>query len=206
MTENKCTLIVFVKNPRPGKVKTRLAESVGDKKALRIYHRLLEYTKSVVRPLAIAGDAEIQVWFSSHIPENGFWKELDIQQKVQQPGDLGERMNHASETVFDEGYEKAVIIGSDCAELTASRIREAFRTLDRVDVVIGPSDDGGYYLIGLNSVQPRLFEAMPWSEPDLLRQTIDRIKEEGLSCTLLERLNDVDTLEDWESVKDRLPV
>lgn len=198
----RSVLIVFVKNPRPGDVKTRLAESVGDEKALQIYEKLLNYTRSVIEPLS--ADVRIQVWFSGYIPDNDFWEDMDIGKRVQQGSDLGERMNHACATVFSEGFERAVVIGSDCADLTTPILAKAFKELERNDVVIGPSEDGGYYLIGMSALYRTLFRDKPWSTPRLLRQTMDSVEREGLACSLLEPLNDVDNGRDWERAREKL--
>ncbi|MDX1618943.1 MAG: TIGR04282 family arsenosugar biosynthesis glycosyltransferase [Balneolaceae bacterium] len=201
MRDNESLLVVFVKNPRRGKVKTRLAETMGDKRALRIYERLLDYTKRIVKPLD--EKLRIEVWFSDHIPEDDFWGDIDLEKKVQPEGSLGERMAYACRKAFSEGRKKVVIIGSDCAELSARHLVEAFEKLDRFDVVIGPSDDGGYYLIGMSELYRPLFANKSWSTSRLFRQTMQAIENENLSCSLLERLNDVDTEEDWLRVKEQ---
>lgn len=199
ITGQSSVLIVFVKNLRRGKVKTRLAESVGEEKALQIYRRLLNYTASVIEPLK----ANIQIWFSDHIPKSDFWDDMIVEKKVQQEGDLGDRMKHACFTAFNEGYEKSVVIGSDCAELTTAILNEAFDELERNNVVIGPTKDGGYYLIGMTGLYPQLFDDMPWSTSGLFQQTINTIESEGIAYSLLETLNDVDTVEDWNRIKNQ---
>lgn len=193
-------LMVFVKNPVPGKVKTRLAEEVGPGEALAIYHRLLRYTREIVGILNTA----IQIWYSGFVPREDHWDEIVNRKELQQGDDLGERMEYAFDTVFKEGYARAVIIGSDCAELTPGILEQAFQALDQADLVVGPSKDGGYYLLGMKELHSPLFRHKDWSTPGLYGQTMDEIEEASLTCSVLPVLNDVDTLEDWVRVRDHL--
>lgn len=199
MTDQSSLLIVFVKNPRPGKVKTRLAESVGDSQAFQIYCQLLHHTKHILKNLEMA----VQVWFSDSIPENGFWDQPGVQKRKQQGEDLGSRMKYAFQKAFSDGFERVIIIGSDCAELTASIINKAFDELEKHDMVVGPSKDGGYYLLGMTGLHKRLFEDKAWSTPEVFNQTTVDIKAMGLSYVRLPVLNDVDTKEDWDEVKNK---
>lgn len=198
---SKEVLIIFVKNPREGEVKTRLAESVGDPKALRIYAKLLEYTRDIVRPLKV----DLQVWYSSYIPLNDLWDNAGAEKRTQQGENLGARMKHAFNTVFAEGYNRAVIIGSDCAQLESSIIQQAFENLKTFNTVIGPSTDGGYYLLGMDSMYGELFEDITWSTDHVFENTIQIIEDRNLSCRRLQSLNDVDTIDDWQQVKSQFP-
>ncbi|MDZ7691497.1 MAG: TIGR04282 family arsenosugar biosynthesis glycosyltransferase [Balneolaceae bacterium] len=198
---SKEVLIIFVKNPREGEVKTRLAKSVGDQKALRIYTKLLEYTRDIVRPVAV----DLQVWYSSYIPLKDLWDNTGAEKRTQQGENLGDRMKHAFKTVFAEGYNRAVIIGSDCAQLDSSIIQQAFENLESFHTVIGPSTDGGYYLLGMDSMYGELFEDMTWSTGHVFEDTIQTIKNKNLSCQRLQSLNDVDTIDDWKQVKSQFP-
>lgn len=193
-------LMVFVRNPVAGKVKTRLARDVGDEKALRIYQKLLTYTREIIRSVPV----QKQIWYSDNIPENNRWRGQHVDYKVQVGADLGERMKHAFSDAFGQGYDRAVIIGSDCAELTSAHLRETYRRLQNTDLVIGPSEDGGYYLLGMNEFHPRLFDDIDWSTDRVFSQTLDRVNSLGLEYHLLEELNDVDYQEDWNSVKNKL--
>lgn len=193
-------LIIFVKNPVAGKVKTRLAQTVGDKKALQIYKKLLDYTLGISSEV----DAAKQIWYSDEIPqENGVNRPV-FGKKVQKGADLGERMKYAFQQVFAEGFHRAVIIGSDCAELTSDHLKKAYKRLKKWDLVIGPAEDGGYYLLGMKRFHPQLFENINWSTNRVLRQTLNRAEGLGLSPSLLPELNDVDYKEDWDSVKEKL--
>ena len=113
------TLLVFIRNPQPGKVKTRLARTVGDEEALRIYHILLERTRTA----ALGVQAERWLFYSDFIDKNDDWPEADFSKKMQTNGDLGGRMEQAFRTAFEAGAKKAVIIGSDCPELTGGLLQ-----------------------------------------------------------------------------------
>ena len=198
--QEKAVLIIFLKNPVRGKVKTRLAETVGPDKALRIYHQLLAYTRDLANSLEV----KKQVWYSEHAEERDGWDPATCTLKVQQGDDLGEKMKNAFVEAFREGCKPVVIIGSDCAELTEGLLIQAFDSLVHNDVVIGPSEDGGYYLLGMNAHHPDLFEDIPWSTPDVLSKTLIKVKQKGLDLCLLPELNDVDLESDWSKVRHRL--
>ncbi|MFH5831400.1 TIGR04282 family arsenosugar biosynthesis glycosyltransferase [Halalkalibaculum sp. DA3122] len=192
-------ILVFVKNPHQGKVKTRLAESVGAQKALQIYHQLLRYTCDVVKPL----EADVQVWYSDYIPLNDMWDEVGAEKRTQIGETLGQRMKHAFNCGFAGGYQRIGIIGSDCAQLETDHLRQAFRELEGNEVVAGPSRDGGYYLLGMRNYYPELFEDKEWSTSGVYAATVADIDSLDLSFAELPELNDVDTLDDWKEVKYR---
>lgn len=198
MPENK--LIIFVKNEEVGKVKTRLAESIGDRKALQVYQCLLKHTHSVTLPLKV----NKEVWYSKEIEQKDIWSHGHYSKKVQKGSDLGQKMAYAFKTSFQNDTSKVVIIGSDCAEITPEILEKAYDELSRSDVVIGPARDGGYYLLGMNKFNPQLFEGVEWSTDQVLQTTLETIKQLGLSYSKLHTLNDVDTFEDWLQVKDEM--
>lgn len=185
-----------------GKVKTRLAETVGSEKALHIYEKLTDYTHSVSE----AVDVDRQVWYSDFIAKDDVWDKGQRQfvKKLQQGEGLGERMRNAFQQAFEKGYQKVIIIGSDCAELTPELISESYQQLEEHDLVIGPSEDGGYYLLGMHKFYGRLFKDMPWSTAEVLPQTLQIAEKLDLNFYLLPVLNDVDNEEDWQTVKDAL--
>lgn len=187
--KNKNSLIIFTKNPVLGNVKTRLAKSVGNKKALEIYNFLLQKTMQVTAMV----NAEKTVYYADYVNENDGWSAKTYSKKVQYGADLGERMQHAFEQTL-RNSEKAVIIGCDCFELTDTIIHEAFLKLESYDAVIGPANDGGYYLLALKTVPPKLFNNKKWGTNTVLKETLHNLKNQKVH--LLEPLNDVDTLED----------
>jgi rSAM/selenodomain-associated transferase 1 len=198
-TKNK--LLIFVKNEEAGKTKTRLAASIGDEKALQAYQKLLSYTFEQTKDL----DTQKEVWYSRFIPENDMWDDGDYKKHLQVGDNLGKRMSYAFQQSFQEqGSEKLVIIGSDCAELTTGVIEEAFEELENHDFVIGPAEDGGYYLLGMRDFYPEVFEEIEWSIDSVFKKTVEKIGEIGADYTTLQMLNDVDTIEDWNKVKSTL--
>lgn len=186
-------LLIFIKNPVKGKVKTRVARTAGPKRALAIYRELLRHTREV----ALQVPAERYVYYDSHLPEDDDWPATHFHRRVQQGVDLGERMWLAFHEALQR-HDRALLIGSDCPALAPAHLEKAFDLLDRHDVVLGPALDGGYYLIGLKHPHPALFTDIEWSTPLVLQRTVERIEQEGLSHALIEPLPDVDTEEDWD--------
>jgi uncharacterized protein len=195
MTEQ--LLIVFIKNPILGKVKTRLAASLGDQKALIVYKKLLDHT------LRITGNLEYDkiVYYSDFVPEKDEWLSTGFKQGLQIGQDLGQKMENAFEEGFRAGYSRIVIIGSDCFELTGHHIAKAFDNLENSNVVVGPATDGGYYLLGMTELFENLFENKKWSTDLVLRDTIKNLTDSNTKFYLLEQLNDIDTESDLLSSK-----
>ena len=188
----KNLLLVFTRNPELGKVKTRLAKTVGNATALKIYIFLLERT----RDISVKVSADKAVYYSVKVRENDIW-DASIFQKHQQVGeDLGIRMLHAFKNGFKAGYEKVMIIGSDLYDLTAETIENAFIALENNEVVIGPAEDGGYYLLGMNSLEEKVFKNKDWGTETVRKDTLEDLKDKKVF--LLGELNDVDVFEDIE--------
>lgn len=185
-------LIIFIRNPVRGRVKTRLAQTAGEDRALDIYCRLLSHTRQV----AADCPADRLLFYSDFIPEQDDWPGGQFKKFLQKGDDLGERMARAFAVALSE-HRPAVIIGSDCAELNASILEEAFSQLEHFDTVIGPASDGGYYLLGMNAFHPELFRGIAWSTPEVGARTLYLIQKAGLSCHQLPTLPDIDTEEDW---------
>jgi len=197
-------LIVFLKVPRPGFVKTRLAASVGAVHAAHLYRvmteRVLARTERECRVVFYApadAGAEVQAWLP------------DERALVQSEGDLGARMAAAFQWAFGDGAARAVLIGTDVPDLSHDVVRGAFESLRTHDVVLGPSLDGGYYLIGLRRPAPALFDGVAWSTPAVLGQTLERAESLGLCAASLPVRGDVDTLGDlrreWPRLRRWLP-
>jgi rSAM/selenodomain-associated transferase 1 len=196
MTE---ALLLFVKNPRPGRVKTRLGRTLGDAEALRIYLLLLART----RQTALQTPADRLLFYSDFIDEQDDWDPAFFQKFLQSGPDLGERMYRAFETAL-QSHDACLLIGSDCPGITPELLRQAFDRLQQNDLILGPSTDGGYYLIGLHRPIRPLFEAIAWSTSKVLAQTLDKARKLDLSWHLLPELTDVDEAADWEQVKGEL--
>lgn len=189
----KKALIIFVRNPELGKVKTRLAKSVGDEKALEIYKDLLRHTHEIT--LDVACDKFI--FYADAINTTDIWENNLFNKELQSGIELGQKMNNAFLKLFQKGYCKIVIIGSDCPSLTTGIIEEAFAKLDEADVIIGPSKDGGYYLLGLSDLITGLFENKEWSTDKVFAGTLENIHSENKKYALLPKLADIDTIEDY---------
>ena len=184
-------LLIFTRNPEPGKCKTRLAATIGDRAALDIYIHLLRHTAAAC---AVLDTADKYVYFSEHPGDGSIWNPETFRQEVQAGPDLGARMQHAFETAFARGYRRVVLIGSDLPDLTTADLQNAFSALNTHETVIGPAADGGYYLIGLTRMIPGLFEDKPWGSSRVLEATLSDLS--GIAVSLLSEKNDVDRYED----------
>ena len=189
------TLIIFAKEPVPGRVKTRLAAAVGPEEAARIYRKM---GREVVDQLR-NGPYRTVVCFDPPGAEPAVREWLGAEKvefTPQSPGGLGERVRAAVSKAFSRS-ERVVVVGTDAPDVDRAVVAGAFRRLDEADIVVGPARDGGYYLLGVSSPSTRLFEAIPWSTEKVLEETLSRAEEAGLSVALLPVLSDVDTAEDW---------
>ena len=188
--KTKNCILIFTRNLKLGKVKTRLAKTIGDEKALEIYQFLVQKTKEISDQVQV----KKRVYYDQSIPENDFWNSEDYQKFLQKGTDLGSRMYHAFLQAFQSDFEKVIIIGSDLYDLTPKIISEAFQELDKNDVVIGPAEDGGYYLLGMKVLHPPIFKNKNWGTDSVRKETLADLKEKKVF--LLEELNDVDIFED----------
>jgi len=194
---SKKALIIFTKNPKLGKCKTRLAKTIGNKAALEIYKHLLQHTSTVTEHI----QADKFVFYSESIHKNDIWNDTIFRKKIQQGNDLGDKMKQAFNELFQSGYEKVVIIGSDLFDLEVVLINNAFDALNTTQCVLGPAQDGGYYLLGLTKMLPFIFENKSWSTPRLWAETLSDLKENSVAFTTLETLNDIDTFDDLMASK-----
>lgn len=185
-------LIIFTKNPEVGRVKTRLAHSIGEEKALEVYEILRSHTARVTEGV----DAERIISYSRFIPPSDLFLTDGFTPRLQKGDDLGERMFHAIEEGFESGFRHIVLIGTDCYELSREILNEAFSALEQGDAVIGPAIDGGFYLIGLNKLFPKLFLDRQWSTSEVFSETATRLQRLGIEYQLLAELSDIDTFED----------
>ncbi len=186
-------LIIFVRKPELGKVKTRLAATVGNAKALEIYKDLLLHTHAVAEQVKV----DKFIYYHQHTEANDIWSKEGFTKKLQGNGELGKKMNDAFSELFNAGYEQIVIIGSDCLQLQTQIIEDSFTMLGEKDLVIGPANDGGYYLLGMNKMQHFIFENKEWSTESVFKQTLEDAEQHNLSVGLLAELIDVDTEVDW---------
>lgn len=185
-------LIVFVRNLIDGKVKTRLARTLGTDKAMAIYAELIRHTYSVTCSLP----CDKAVYYSDFIEDNDLWNHDAFLKMQQRGGDLGKRMLNAFRDAFGNGYQRVVLIGSDTFQIGSNHLQSAFEQLARSDVVIGPAHDGGYYLIGMKQLHAQLFKNKQWSSDQLLQATLEDLRNINGSYHLLEELVDIDTEDD----------
>jgi len=194
MTKN--LLIIFAKNPIKGKVKTRLAKVIGNEKALAIYEFLLDHIQQEIRQLAV----DIEVHYSHFIDRDDDWQHDRLEKKLQIKGDLGEKMGHAFQQGFANGYQHVIGIGTDIYDLNANDIQAGFDQLKKNPYCFGPANDGGYYLIGMTQYQPQLFQNKSWSTASVLKETLRDLPPENVA--LLQEKMDVDTIEDLKQIKE----
>ena len=208
-------LIIFLKYPEPGKVKTRLAKDIGNEKACEIYKLLAE---NVIKTFSQKNpgtytvhffftpadrETEISTWLKPILDDN---QGIKTQFRTQEGRNLGERMSNAFKEILQEkGCKKCIIIGTDCPEIDATLIENAFGVLKEKDIVIGPCRDGGYYLLGMSRPVPVSFEQgfisdlfvdIDWSTDRVFEQTMEKVHKNNLSCGILKILMDIDTIED----------
>ncbi len=192
---HKNALIIFAKLPVEGRVKTRLAEDIGAADALEFYNACSHY---IFEQAARLIESECDVWLFYGINDDfekiKSWVQYDFNFVRQSDGDLGVKMKSAFEFLFRKRYEKAVIIGTDIPDINASLIVNAFKELDNFDVVIGPSNDGGYYLLGMKELKEYLFNDVKWSSSEVYEKTIQLLKANGDNYISFEELIDVDDL------------
>jgi rSAM/selenodomain-associated transferase 1 len=182
-------VIVFVKNITLGTVKTRLAKTIGDVGAFEVYSELVNITEKATDKLEI----DKRIYFSNAVVETR-WK-TDYK-TVQSGTDLGERMLNAFKDGFEAGYKMIVLIGSDLPDIDAIYITRGLEALEERDVVFGPAEDGGYYLIGLSKIEECIFKNKPWSQSHLLKETLKELHSLDISVSTLAPLNDIDTYDD----------
>lgn len=192
MKKMKNLLLIFTRNPEYGKVKTRLAEGLGNELTLQLYEFLLKHTAEVTKDLT----CQKRVFYSEFIEQKDIF-EGDFQKRAQQGEDLGERMFNAFTEGFKDGFEKIVIIGSDLYDLAEKDLDRAFEKLDDSDVVLGPAQDGGYYLLGLKKIYPQIFQNKKWGSDTVFRETLEDLKEQKIYKLAIR--NDIDVFEDLKN-------
>ena len=182
-------VIVFVKNIKLGTVKTRLAKTIGDIGAFEVYSELVKITEKATEQL----DIDKRIYFSNAVVNTKWTNDFKT---IQKGDDLGERMFNAFKNGFEAGYKKIVLIGSDLPDINETYIKKGIDALYENEVVFGPAVDGGYYLVGLSKLNTEIFTNKPWSQPNLLDETLQELQSNNVSVGILAPLNDIDTYED----------
>ncbi len=192
--KEKNLLLIFTRNPELGKCKTRLAATIGDQKALEVYTFLLQHTVSITKNLNV----DKEVYYSEQVRKNDFWNEKIYVKREQTGNDLGIRMHNAFAKGFEQGYHNIIIIGSDMYDLSEDDLNKAFQQLYTYDYVLGPAEDGGYYLLGMKCLNSQVFKNKNWGTHTVLGDTLDDLKDDNIK--LLEKRNDVDYYEDIKDI------
>lgn len=209
----KRVVLVFLKCPEEGRVKTRLAGTIGPAAAVVAYGKMVRRVLEQVRranPGAIwiayqpgerSGEPELRSWLAPTLdpyPGEVCWLE-------QSSGDLGDRLAAGASAVFAaEPEARLAVVGTDCVHLDRSLFEETWEALERNRVVFGPAEDGGFYLVGLGAACPKLFSGIPWSTESTLEASLERARELGLDTHRLPARFDVDTIEEWRRVEPEL--
>ncbi|NQY73988.1 MAG: glycosyltransferase [Candidatus Margulisbacteria bacterium] len=192
----KPCLCLFIKFPEQGKVKTRLAESIGFKLATKLYTSFVE---DVIYTLSYK-DFPMQICYDnlSRFPKILNWLGGGLFYAPQRGADLGGKLKNCFKRVFKQGYSRVIIIGSDAPDVPPHLFDQAFTALNTHDIVIGPTKDGGYYLIGFNkkNYTDMVFNHIPWSTPQVYEETLKHINQFGLSLFELPSWQDVDVIDD----------
>ena len=201
----KNALLCFLKYPEPGHVKTRLAEDLDEQSAASLYEAMAERVIAEVYPLD--GNYDLFLWVDPKhdLDQYRTWIGDSWQYREQRGGDLGERLSYAFTHAFTIGYDRVAVIGTDCIGMDQTFIEETFAKLEEHDFVVGPSTDGGYYLLGASQNSPWLFQRVPWSTDEVLEITLDKIDVRDLTVAQLEEKIDVDDLDALVRFKDSLP-
>ncbi len=189
-----CRAVLMLKAPVKGFVKTRLAKTIGEEKALELYRWMGSKTVK-----AIPKDWEIEVRFIPAHREGQVrsWLQREGDYFPQGEGDLGLRMSEVFSNRKSATSTCYLFLGGDCPAITTELLTMASRCLNDNDIVVGPATDGGYYLIGMKRPRPELFQNIPWGEGDVLQRTLEKAENQRLSVAMLPELCDVD---DWESL------
>jgi rSAM/selenodomain-associated transferase 1 len=203
-------LLIFTRYPQPGTAKTRLMPALGAEGAAKLQRQMTEHTLEQVKQVADNQPLSVEIWFAGSGDESTNrqlmqdWLGEEWRYCAQSGEDLGQRLIQAIASAFGAGMQRVVTIGTDCPELDASRIQQAFEQLQQYDIVLGPATDGGYYLIGLRQFTPELFQQIAWSSEIVLQQTVKLAEALGLTIAYLDPLTDIDRPEDlavWQQVQ-----
>lgn len=195
--KHRAKLVLFTRYPQAGRVKTRLIPALGPEGAADLQRRMTEQMVAQLLLFVAEYPAAAEIWYEGADREQiAAWLGQRLPALPQGAGGLGQRLERAVTTAFAEGMERLVLIGADCPALTPALFVQAFTSLLHHDLVLGPAEDGGYYLIGLSRPLPELFREIPWGSGEVLAVTLERARRFGLSISLLEQCADVDRPED----------
>ncbi|MDE2757421.1 MAG: TIGR04282 family arsenosugar biosynthesis glycosyltransferase [Acidobacteriota bacterium] len=203
---DRTSLNIFAKAPVLGTVKTRMSPPLSPAQCLRLHRALLDHTLARMRPLVASG-VEASLCLTGTLQEAlEHAEQMEVRGfgvEVQRGANLGERLSHALTTRFSQGYSRVIFVGTDCPGLGPNTVRDAIRALNRQEVVIGPAQDGGYYLIGFAACLPQILQGIPWGTPAVYATTLDRLRRREVRWKSLERQADLDTFGDLKQFHRR---
>lgn len=204
----KAGLFMVTRFPQPGRTKTRLISALGPEGAAQLQRQMTEHLLQRFQQVCRRQRLALEVHFTGGSHRQMLnWLGAHISLKPQCDGDLGRRLSYAFERGFAAGLRRVLMVGSDCPGIGSRHIAQALTQLEMHDVVLGPAEDGGYYLVGLKAPQPRLFETISWGQSCVLQQTLAIATRHHLSTALLNPLPDIDRPEDlhlWAAYADGL--
>ena len=186
-------LIIFIRNPVKGRVKTRLAKTIGADKALEVYKELLLHTFNNTKNCT----CNKIVYYSESIGKEDMWQGAGYLQALQHGDDLGAKMYNAFDSAFHNAYKEVILIGSDCMALDEKLLLQGFDQLHKNPAILGPASDGGFYLIGLKNAAPDFFLNKTWSHSKVSEEMKNSLKTHGIKPYLLPELSDIDVEQDW---------
>ncbi|MBL9190152.1 MAG: TIGR04283 family arsenosugar biosynthesis glycosyltransferase [Opitutaceae bacterium] len=194
----RARLILMLKFPRPGAVKTRLIPALGAERACALHRALVAATLATIREFSATTAVAVEVRITGSPDDQAAraWLGEGVAIREQGEGDLGARMERAIAAAFAEGMEQVVVIGGDCPEIRPHHLAAAFGALTEREAVLGPAADGGYYLIGLRRPLSALFRGIAWGGAEVRAQTLAAAQTHGVSLAALEQLRDIDIPED----------
>ena len=198
--KKETAIIVFTRFPVEGKVKTRLAKNMGNKFAVSFFRACAEHTfKELLKVEEMGSDLFLFCSEENEIEQVMKWAGNNFKYYAQQGSNLGIKMYNAFSTVFKEGYKKVIIIGTDAPDVSMNLMQSAISVLDNYSVVIGPANDGGYYLLGFKSKLIDLFSGIEWGTNSVFDNTISKLNNSKINYFVLDELTDIDTLEDLQN-------
>ncbi|MGP1384389.1 MAG: TIGR04282 family arsenosugar biosynthesis glycosyltransferase [Thainema sp.] len=190
-------LFMVTRFPQPGRAKTRLIPVLGPEGAAQFQRQMTEYLLARFQRVCRNHQLALEVHFADGtLTQMADWLGSQVSLQPQCDGDLGRKLNYAFERGFASGLRRVLMVGSDCPGIGGWQITQALTQLNSHDVVLGPAEDGGYYLVGLKTPQPKLFETISWGKSCVLQQTLAIANRHRLSVALLNPLPDIDRPED----------
>ncbi|MGM0568839.1 MAG: TIGR04282 family arsenosugar biosynthesis glycosyltransferase [Elusimicrobiota bacterium] len=201
--DNTKCINILLKYPEPGYVKTRLGKEIGNRKASELYRNFVLDITENMKDI----DAAVNIFCSPGNSREKFksWLGGSFKYFPQEGSDLGERIKNSLVKSFKSGYKKALILGGDSPDLPAKLIKSSFKKLDSYDAVIGPADDGGYYLIAFTAsgFEKEAFKGIKWGKDKVFDSTLKRLKSNYIKVLQLKKWYDIDTLDDLKKFYSR---